>query len=113
MLLLNTGNVLWAVQGICLLVLQFFVVHLRVLPYLRSSFGSQSALYLVFLFFGFPAGLLVLDALMFLEPFGLLAVLPFPDWLKQFVPAYKATRIIAEVVIESLPQCFLQSYICE
>ena len=24
---------------------------------------------------------------------------------------YKATRIIAEVVIESLPQCFLQSYI--
>lgn len=48
---------------------------------------------------------------MFLEPFGLLAVLPFPEWLKQFIPAYKATRIIAEVVIESLPQCFLQSYI--
>ena len=29
----------------------------------------------------------------------------------QFVPAYKATRIIAEVAIESLPQCLLQSYI--
>ena len=27
------------------------------------------------------------------------------------MPAYKATRIIAEVVIESLPQCVLQSYI--
>ena len=48
---------------------------------------------------------------MFLEPFGLLAILPFPEWLRQFVPAYKATRIIAEVVIESLPQCLLQSYI--
>ena len=48
---------------------------------------------------------------MFLEPFGLLAVLPFPEWLRQFVPAYKATRVIAEVTIESMPQCLLQSYI--
>ena len=110
-LLLNTRNYLWAAEGAFLLVLQFFIVHLRVLPYLRSTFGSSSTLYLTFLFLGFPLGLLALDVAMFFEPFGLLAVLPFPDWLRQFVPAYKATRIIAEVVIESLPQCFLQSYI--
>ena len=60
---------------------------------------------------GFPFGLVALDLLMFLEPFGLLAVLPLPQWLKQFVPAYKATRVIAEVTIESMPQCLLQSYI--
>ena len=48
---------------------------------------------------------------MFLEPFGLLAVLPLPMWLKTFIPAYKATRVIAEVFIESVPQCFLQAYI--
>ena len=53
----------------------------------------------------------VFDILMFLEPFGLLAVLPIPDWLRQFVPAYKATRIITEVLVESLPQCLLQACI--
>ena len=110
-LLLNTGNYTWAAIGIFLLCFQFFVVQIRVLPYLQSTFGSTSTLYLFFLFFGFPFGLLALDALMFCEPFGLLAILPFPEWLRQFVPAYKATRIIAEVVIESLPQCLLQSYI--
>ena len=52
-----------------------------------------------------------LDCLMFLEPFGLLPVVPLPERLKQFIPAYKATRVVAEVLIESLPQCLLQSYI--
>ena len=52
-----------------------------------------------------------LDVLMFLEPFGLLAVLPLPTWAKTFIPAYKATRVIAEVFIESMPQSLLQSYI--
>ena len=110
-LLFNTGNYSWSAISFFLLVFQFFIVHLRVLPYLKSTFGSTSTLYLTFLVLGFPFGLLLLDGLMFFEPFGLLAILPFPDWLRQFVPAYKATRIIAEVVIESLPQCFLQSYI--
>ena len=58
-----------------------------------------------------PFGMIALDFLMFLEPFGLLAVVPLPDRLRQFIPAYKSTRIIAEVAIESLPQCVLQSYI--
>ena len=53
----------------------------------------------------------MLDGLMFLEPFGLLTVLPLPEWMTQFIPAYKATRIIAEVAIESIPQCILQAYI--
>ena len=65
----------------------------------------------VFMVFGFPLGVISLDILMFLEPFGLLALLPFPERLRTFVPAYKATRLIAEVFVESLPQCLLQSFI--
>ena len=92
MLLLTTGNVAWAGISIFLLLFQFLVVHLRVLPYLRSTFGSESWHYIGFLLFGFPAGLLGLDILMFFEPFGLLAILPFPEWVRQFVPACTRSR---------------------
>ena len=81
------------------------------LPYLLNTFGAESYIYRIFLITGMPLGLFALDALMFLEPFGLLTILPFPPWMRQFIPAYKATRVIAEVVIESLPQSFLCSYI--
>ena len=110
-LLWGTGNYLWFACSVSLLMIQFGVVFFRVLPYLRSTFGRDDPIYIAFIFLGFPSGLLFLDLLMFLEPFGLLTVLPLPDWLRQFVPAYKATRIIAEVLIESLPQCLLQAYI--
>ena len=110
-LLWSTGNYIWSWMSIFLLVAQFLVVYLRVIPYLVTTFGRDSALTVSFIWFGFPLGLFLLDGLMFLEPFGLLALLPFPEWLRQFVPAYKATRIIAEVAIESLPQCILQAYI--
>ena len=110
-LLYSTGNYAWSYVSASLLIAQFLVVYLRVLPYLSTTFGSDSALYITFLWLGFPTGLLLLDFLMFLEPFGLLTILPFPDWLRQFVPAYKATRIIAEVAIESLPQCIMQACI--
>ena len=110
-LLWDTKNYLWAFESLFLLIAQFLVVYLRAIPYLYSTFGGDSTLTQTFLWFGFPTGLLLLDGLMFLEPFGLLSVLPFPEWLRQFVPAYKATRIIAEVVIESLPQCVLQAFI--
>ena len=53
-----------------------------------------------------------LDLLMFLEPFGLLPMLGcISESMRHFIPAYKSTRIIVEVLIESLPQCLLQSYI--
>ena len=110
-MLWDSTNYTWAWISIFLLVLQFFVVWVRVLPFLSTTFGADSAIHISFLFLGFPTGLLLLDCLMFLEPFGLLTVLPLPDWLRQFLPAYKATRTIAETVIESLPQCILQGYI--
>ena len=110
-LLWNTGNYVWAAQAIFFVVYQFVVVYQRVLPYMINTFGERSCLTLSFTYVGFPMGLLVLDFLMLLEPFGLLAVLPLPAWLKQFVPAYKATRVITEIAIESLPQCLLQSFI--
>ena len=34
-----------------------------------------------------------------------------PEWLTHFIPAYKATRIIIENLLESLPQMLLQAYI--
>ena len=101
----------YALIAATLLVLQFLVVWLRVLPYLRMTFGPESRIYCFFLFLGFPFGMVGLDCLMFLEPFGLLPVVPISNSMRQFIPAYKATRIIAEVLIESLPQCLLQSYI--
>ena len=110
-LLWSTGNYAWSWMSIVILVVQFLVVYLRVIPYLTVTFGRDSPLTVAFVWFGFPLGLLLLDGLMFLEPFGLLSVLPFPEWLRQFVPAYKNTRVIAEVAIESLPQCILQAYI--
>ena len=110
-LLWGTNNLVWAWMSIFLLVAQFAVVYARVIPYMNNTFGRESPISQTWLFFGFPLGLLFLDFLMFLEPFGLLTVLPFPAWLKQFLPAYKATRVIAEVVIESLPQSILQAVI--
>ena len=109
-LLNNTGNHAWAAMGSTLLVAQFVVVYIRVMPYMHATFGG-TWFYYVFLYFGFPTGILMLDCLMFLEPFGLLAVLPLPEWMRTFIPSYKSTRIIAEVLIESMPQTLLQSYI--
>lgn len=108
-LLWNTGNIAWAIEALFFLVAQYVVVYFRVLPYMRNTFGEKSCLTISYSFLGFPMGVLILDFLMLLEPFGLLAVLPLPVWLKQFVPAYKATRVITEIAIESLPQCLLQA----
>ena len=94
-----------------LLFAQFIAVYARVMPYLESTFGKSTSAYQAFAWLGLPFGMLALDMLMFLEPFGLLAIAPLPDMMRTFIPAYKATRIIAEVMIESLPQCLLQSYI--
>ena len=101
----------FAIIAASLLALQFVVVYLRVLPYLSATFGRDSCLYQAFLWLGFPFGMLLLDVLMFLEPFGLLPIAPISDRMRLFLPSYKATRIIAEVMLESLPQCLLQSYI--
>ena len=110
-MLYNTGNLLWAALSLFFLVAQFVAIYVRVLPYFYTNFGEESWIYRSYLWLGCPLGSLALDLLMFLEPFGLLTVLPLPMWLKTFIPAYKATRVIAEVFIESLPQCLLQSYI--
>ena len=104
-MLFDTGNVLWGVISCVILVTQFVVVWLRVLPYLSTTFGTESMLYTLFLWFGFPWGCLALDVFMFIEPFGLLTVLPFPEWVRQFIPAYKATRLIAEVPFALTPPC--------
>ena len=66
--------------------------------------GGGSSEYLLFLWFGMPLGCFLLDLLMFLEPFGLLPITPMPENLRQFIPSYKATRLIAEVLVEALPQ---------
>lgn len=36
---------------------QFTVVYLRVLPYLSATFGTDSTIFIVFLFMGMPFGL--------------------------------------------------------
>ena len=86
-LLYATENYEWALMAAAALAAQFFVMYMRCLPYLRSTFGADSCLTRTFTYIGLPIGLLVLDILMLLEPFGLLTVLPLPIWLKQFIPA--------------------------
>ena len=82
-MLFDTGNTTWACISVVILVAQFVVVYARVIPYLSSTFGESSTIYRLFLWLGFPWGCLLLDGLMFLEPFGLLGVLPFPEWVWQ------------------------------
>jgi Ca2+-binding EF-hand superfamily protein len=92
-LLWDTGNWLWCAAAAFFLVAQYMVVYTRVLPYMRNTFGASSCLTCSFTYLGFPLGLFILDFLMLLEPFGLLAVLPLPAWLKQFVPACERARV--------------------
>ena len=95
----------------CLLVGQFAVVWMRVLPYLYDTYGADSTFYRLFLFLGMPFGCFFFDALMFLGPFGLLPIIPMPEAMRLFVPAYGATRMIAEVLVEALPQWIMQAVI--
>ena len=105
-LMFTTNNLIWAVEGAALLVLQFAVVHWRVIAYLEATRGHVAPL----LTAAMVPGVVVLDMLMLLEPFGLLACLRNAE-LSSFMPAYKATRIPVEVVLESVPQALLQGYI--
>lgn len=111
MLYYNTGAVRFAFVSLCLLVGQFFVVYMRVLPYLHLTYGEDSLFYKMFLYLGFPFGCFFFDFLMFLGPFGLLPIAPLPESMKLFVPAYGATRMIAEVLVEALPQWLMQAII--
>ena len=75
LLLIEAGDVIWASEAAFLLFAQFVAVYFRVLPYLRTTFGRADWHYLTFLLLGLPTGLIALDLLMFLEPFGLLVVI--------------------------------------
>lgn len=107
----SAGALRFAAVSAFLLVGQFAVVWMRVLPYLHVTYGAESTFYRSFLYLGMPLGMFFFDFLMFLEPFGLLPFAPLPENLRQFIPAYKATRIIAEVAVEALPQCIMQAII--
>ena len=65
----------------------------------------------IFLYLGMPFGCFFFDILMFLGPFGLLPILPMPEAMRLFVPAYAATRMIAEVLVEAFPQFLMQAII--
>ena len=111
MLYYNTGALTFAAISACLLVGQFAVVWMRVLPYLDVTYGTDSLFYRLFLFLGMPFGCFFFDFLMFLMPFGLLPIVPMPEAMRLFIPAYAATRMIAEVLVEALPQWLMQAVI--
>ena len=94
-----------------LIIGQFVVIWLRVLPYLQVTYGSDSTFYRLFLYLGLPFGCFFFDFLMFLGPFGLLSVMNLPESMFLFIPAYGATRMIAEVAVEAFPQWVMQSII--
>ena len=111
MLYYHAHAMTFAAVSASLLVGQFAVVTLRVLPYLEVTYGKESTFYRLFLVFGLPWGCFFFDFLMFLGPFGLLPIVPMPEAMRLFVPAYGATRMIAEVLIEALPQWLMQAII--
>ena len=84
---------------------------MQVLPYLEVTYGTDSTFYRIFLYLGMPFGCFFFDFLMFLGPFGLLPIVPMPEAMRLFVPAYGATRMIAEVLVEALPQWIMQAII--
>ena len=57
LLLFAAGELTFAIIAATLLVAQFIAVYLRVLPYLSSTFGADSAIYRLFLWLGFPFGM--------------------------------------------------------
>ena len=111
----ESGNALWGTVAVIFLVLQYVVVWGRVKQYLKNQFGQRSFLHQLFTSPLFSPFLLIgLDLLMLLEIFGVLPLLPaclMPQWMREFIPSYKATRLVTEVVLESLLQCLLQSYV--
>ena len=111
MLYFDAGAVVYGAISGSMLVAQFVVVWLRVLPYLQVTYGSDSTFYCLFLYLGMPLGCFFFDSLMFLGPFGLLPIVPMPEAMRLFVPAYGATRMIAEVLFEAFPQFFMQAII--
>ena len=82
LMLFDTRHMIFAWISATLLFAQFFVVYIRVMPYFQSTHGETSTIYRMYRLFGFPFGLIAMDFLMLLEPYGLLAVLTFPDWIK-------------------------------
>ena len=58
-LLFDSGAMIWGLMSAFILIAQFIVVYVRVIPYLASTFGRSSNVYFYFLWFGFPWGCLV------------------------------------------------------
>ena len=117
--LARTSNPIWAGLTLAFISLQYFAAYLGVLLYLRSVYSAWSCTFVGFLLVGFPLGPLVLDVLMFLEPINLMCLLPScgllclipSSQLHYLLPAYRSTRTLLEVTLESLPQSILQAYI--
>ena len=106
LLLFDTGKIGWASVSCAFLLLQYVVLYVRMLDYMHNTFGTSAW----FRFVG-PLLLPVLDVCIFLEPARPLLeryISPKP-W--RLLSAYKATRLVVEVVMESLPQFVLQSSI--
>ena len=109
-LFFSTANVVWGTQAAILLGGQYVIIWHRSLGYLSNTFGADADETKLFRIYGLPFGVLALDLLMLLEPFGLLgpalACLPprQRDVLLTFIPAYKSSRLVSEVAFESMPQ---------
>ncbi len=104
-LLLRTGNIVYGWLSIAILLAQFVVVYARVWPYLHGNFGPDSLLFKMWVILGFPLGCLFLDCLMFLEPFGLLSVLP----LEGLSPRRRAAEML-HTYAPSTPPLLLSGY---
>lgn len=113
-----TQNVAWAMESVAFVAAQYLACYSMVLVYcVRIDGGGWRRRTLLFAFFGYPLGPIILDALMFLEPLTLLPELPrclpapLAHELATLLPRYRRARVLVEVILEGIPQSVLELYI--
>jgi hypothetical protein len=120
--LFASGISIWGWATVSFIGLQYLICYAMVLVYLCRSHRQLHGHYcgtrtIVFAVLGLPAGPMILDVLMFLEPLGLLPALRFcmPEALAidvaVLIPHYRRARSLVEVAVEGVPQTMLELYI--
>ncbi|KAL1519271.1 hypothetical protein AB1Y20_022800 [Prymnesium parvum] len=104
----------WAALSVFFIAAPCLLAYGSIGAYVRRTHGHSPRLWLA-LALGFPFGIVLLDLVMFVELSSLLHelsdALPAVRALKLFLPSYRATRVLWELSLETVPQSVLQLHI--
>ncbi|KAL3928830.1 MAG: hypothetical protein SGPRY_002219 [Prymnesium sp.] len=112
--LVGSRQTTWAALSIAFILLPCLLAYASMVSFVWRLRGATPLLCAVFAL-GLPWGVVLLDLVMFIELSSLLSelsdALPGVRALKLFLPSYRATRILWELSLETIPQSVLQLYI--